>query len=429
MIGGYQTTAVPYDEKIVRTYQETYCLSGSLFSALFSTKDRSFVLKLEKSLMDFMESNVNSYKLNPMNSYCRLLAHNIAEYHGLKHILANDSISVVVFKKFNSSDTPLEEVIGQLPNSQIGKSDKSDDDNDLPADSVENISENLKNTRLNDTDLVKNNNYKNKNFVKLADIPVPNNTLLFVAKKFYSQPNYYQKPYQNKGAFLNNMAPKVMANLLMSSLGDPMQESKIGDPFFNNTSIINENLNESQTEGGDSIDLNKEPLLEAEKTREEEYNKIMDDIYGESEYEIEPIDDDEGPIIDTTSNNSYAASNEFNNKGGKYHHHNARQNGNYGHRNNSYYSNQNRSSGPQGSMYKGNKGRQYYNNDYFNNSMNMGAPAFHLLHYNNFPQNGIPSNQPPFVGYPSISGNDFSTDNYPRQPSNYHEQSFNRHRN
>lgn len=35
-----------------------------------------------------------------MNSYCRLLVHQIAEYHGLRHILANDGASVVVFKTF-----------------------------------------------------------------------------------------------------------------------------------------------------------------------------------------------------------------------------------------------------------------------------------------------------------------------------------------
>lgn len=50
-------------------------------------------------MVSFINSHAQSYQLEPMNSYYRLLAHQLAEYHGLKHTLAqgNDTC-IVVFK-------------------------------------------------------------------------------------------------------------------------------------------------------------------------------------------------------------------------------------------------------------------------------------------------------------------------------------------
>lgn len=92
-----------------------YGITRSLADALFNTKDRPFVVDLERLLVHFISSNVNLYRLSPMNLYCRLLAHQIAEYHGLKHILANDRESVVVFKTFTPPGQLGESVTEQKP--------------------------------------------------------------------------------------------------------------------------------------------------------------------------------------------------------------------------------------------------------------------------------------------------------------------------
>ncbi|SCU99182.1 LAFA_0G22474g1_1 [Lachancea sp. 'fantastica'] len=88
------------------------CLTKAMSVALFERSyDRQFVIDLENSLVSFMESEHVSYQLAPMNSYYRLLAHQLAEYHGLKHALAkNYDTCVVVFKgeSFSRSlDIPL----------------------------------------------------------------------------------------------------------------------------------------------------------------------------------------------------------------------------------------------------------------------------------------------------------------------------------
>ncbi|SCU92824.1 LANO_0E02234g1_1 [Lachancea nothofagi CBS 11611] len=75
-------------------------LTRAMLVALFERAyDRQFVIELENSLISFIDSGLNSYQLESMNSYYRLLAHQVAEYHGLKHALAkNNDTCVVVFK-------------------------------------------------------------------------------------------------------------------------------------------------------------------------------------------------------------------------------------------------------------------------------------------------------------------------------------------
>ncbi|SCU91991.1 LADA_0F13498g1_1 [Lachancea dasiensis] len=75
-------------------------LSRAMAIALFERAyDRRFVIELEDSMISFMDSGLTSYQLESMNSYFRLLAHQVAEYHGLRHELAkNNDSCVVVFK-------------------------------------------------------------------------------------------------------------------------------------------------------------------------------------------------------------------------------------------------------------------------------------------------------------------------------------------
>lgn len=58
-----------------------------------------FILDLETELIDFIVTpSMDSWKLNPLNSYYRLLSHQLADYYHLGHILSNDGSSMVIFK-------------------------------------------------------------------------------------------------------------------------------------------------------------------------------------------------------------------------------------------------------------------------------------------------------------------------------------------
>ncbi|QLG73389.1 hypothetical protein HG535_0E04730 [Zygotorulaspora mrakii] len=71
-----------------------------MLTALFhKPNDRQFVIALENSILSFIDSNADSCELAPMNSYFRLLSHQIAEYHNVKHALARSHDNcVIVFK-------------------------------------------------------------------------------------------------------------------------------------------------------------------------------------------------------------------------------------------------------------------------------------------------------------------------------------------
>lgn len=75
-------------------------LSSAMVTALFhKPHDRQFIIDLENSIVSFIESNAESYELRPMNSYYRLLSHQIADYHHLKHALAKAPNNyVIIFK-------------------------------------------------------------------------------------------------------------------------------------------------------------------------------------------------------------------------------------------------------------------------------------------------------------------------------------------
>lgn len=58
-----------------------------------------FILELEAEVIEFIvKPSVDSWKMKPLNSYYRLLSHQLADYYHLGHILSNDGSSMVLFK-------------------------------------------------------------------------------------------------------------------------------------------------------------------------------------------------------------------------------------------------------------------------------------------------------------------------------------------
>ncbi|CAI4910071.1 ANL_HP_G0186950.mRNA.1.CDS.1 [Saccharomyces cerevisiae] len=75
-------------------------LTPAMETGLFQKpQDRIFIIELENSIVSFINSNTESFQLRPMNSYYRLLSHQIAEYHNLNHVLARTQDSCVILFK------------------------------------------------------------------------------------------------------------------------------------------------------------------------------------------------------------------------------------------------------------------------------------------------------------------------------------------
>lgn len=73
--------------------------SGNLKGDLIEDDVGKFLLALEKQIIEFvLKSEQDSLKLNPMNSYYRLLSHQLADYYHMGHILSNDGTSMVLYK-------------------------------------------------------------------------------------------------------------------------------------------------------------------------------------------------------------------------------------------------------------------------------------------------------------------------------------------
>lgn len=71
------------------SYYERLGITPAMVLALFDKPhDRNFVIHLEDLIVSFIESSAESFEMRPMNSYYRMLCHQIAEYHNLKHVLA-----------------------------------------------------------------------------------------------------------------------------------------------------------------------------------------------------------------------------------------------------------------------------------------------------------------------------------------------------
>ncbi|RMZ85940.1 hypothetical protein DV737_g252, partial [Chaetothyriales sp. CBS 132003] len=69
-----------------------------LLDALASPKDRLALLQLEQKLVEFISQSAIDYMdLPPQHSYARLLAHKLADYYGLLHVM-NDGTSIRLFR-------------------------------------------------------------------------------------------------------------------------------------------------------------------------------------------------------------------------------------------------------------------------------------------------------------------------------------------
>lgn len=100
-------SSIPIHLKITNTKQNLQMddlkLTPVLLIALFQKPhDRHFIVELENGIVSFMNSDLEFYELKPMNSYYRLLSHQIAEYHGLKHTLAKANNNCLVIYKGDS---------------------------------------------------------------------------------------------------------------------------------------------------------------------------------------------------------------------------------------------------------------------------------------------------------------------------------------
>lgn len=87
-----------------------------LFEALDSPKDRLFVIKLEQDVISFINnSNEPILDLPPCNSFCRLLAHKLADYYALTHYVDNAVSSVRLYRTpYCRTPTPLSLLAKQM---------------------------------------------------------------------------------------------------------------------------------------------------------------------------------------------------------------------------------------------------------------------------------------------------------------------------
>lgn len=83
-----------------------------LFEALDSPKDRFFILRLEKQIIEFIKNSVEERMiLPPCNSFCRLLAHKLADYYTLTHWVDNAVSAVTLYRTpYCRIPTPLAEL-------------------------------------------------------------------------------------------------------------------------------------------------------------------------------------------------------------------------------------------------------------------------------------------------------------------------------
>ena len=70
-----------------------------LLEALESSKDRLFLMRLEQEVITFVKNSTEpTLELPPCNSFCRLLAHKLADYYALTHYVDNAVTSVRLYR-------------------------------------------------------------------------------------------------------------------------------------------------------------------------------------------------------------------------------------------------------------------------------------------------------------------------------------------
>ena len=101
--------AVPMQPSMDLLYREP---DEKLFEALESPKDRMFLLRLEQDIINFIKgSSEPKIDLPPCNSFCRLLAHKLADYYALTHFVDNAVSSVTLYRTpYCRIPTPLGEL-------------------------------------------------------------------------------------------------------------------------------------------------------------------------------------------------------------------------------------------------------------------------------------------------------------------------------
>lgn len=88
--------ALPLQPSMDLLYREP---DEKLFEALESPKDRMFLLRLEQDIINFIKSSTEpKIDLPPCNSFCRLLAHKLADYYALTHFVDNAVSSVTLYR-------------------------------------------------------------------------------------------------------------------------------------------------------------------------------------------------------------------------------------------------------------------------------------------------------------------------------------------
>ncbi|CAI4057815.1 hypothetical protein N7582_000941 [Saccharomyces uvarum] len=111
---------------------ENWGLTPAMETGLFQRpQDRVFIIELENSIVSFINSNTESFQLRPMNSYYRLLSHQIAEYHNLNHVLARTQDScVILFKGENFQKIEGKPLLQELQHSKLEESVSSNENVD-----------------------------------------------------------------------------------------------------------------------------------------------------------------------------------------------------------------------------------------------------------------------------------------------------------
>ena len=88
--------AIPLQPSMELLYREP---DEKLFEALESPKDRMFLLRLEQDIINFIKGSTEpKIDLPPCNSFCRLLAHKLADYYALTHFVDNAVSSVTLYR-------------------------------------------------------------------------------------------------------------------------------------------------------------------------------------------------------------------------------------------------------------------------------------------------------------------------------------------
>ena len=101
--------AIPLQPSMELLYREP---DEKLFEALESPKDRMFLLRLEQDIINFIKGSTEpKIDLPPCNSFCRLLAHKLADYYALTHFVDNAVSSVTLYRTpYCRIPTPLGEL-------------------------------------------------------------------------------------------------------------------------------------------------------------------------------------------------------------------------------------------------------------------------------------------------------------------------------